>query len=212
MASDETQRVEAIENGLDMGNMDVQNMTALVGAYSDANGLNAARLKAIKEMMLRMDRNDNAESVDIEGIRLLIKGCKWNTNYDEPMYCVDESTFRLYGGHSVCNVFTISIDKVFCGTYTQMRMVAKGDYGVLAQKIIDLCLNRRICRFCDNIFDGIKENLTLMEGFNICRYCAVKESGLTCTFCHHKRGVVRHVAEHSADEHSACGRRSRNAE
>ena len=195
MSSTENESTQEISNSLQMDNMDVENVTSIVGELADVSGLDKILKPALQQLFLTHSGTERQFRITINGVTLRIHNiCReeQRTKHD------DYYQLNLVDDEVGCWVDVTAIDKVETNTYTVDSFYDQ-TFGYISDTIVNLCKARRICKTCDQLIEG-------MEGFDMCAKCACWEPIVECCRCSVKRGRTNdyHGVGH---EHSSCKRR-----
>jgi hypothetical protein len=191
MASNATESFAAIASSLDMQNMDVENVTDIVGAFGDTSGMDKIRKVALKQRLCEHCNTMRPFSIKVDGIVIRITNV--STEHDE-----SAEMLRLEEGEVGCLIKTIRVDGQFSHTCNRLAMIDE-KFEYIAKMIIDLVRERRICNLCDQLIVG-------MPGYDVCSKCALHEPDHKCCECNVKRGRTTNISG-TGWEHPTCKRR-----
>ena len=195
MASNAKQSYLAIASSFELQNMDVDNVTGIVGCFGDISGLDRIRKVALKQRLCEHATTQRSFAIKVQGIVLRISNiCEYDQRNEHHGY----EQLELEEGEVGCYIDTMMIDGQRTYTYHVLTLIdSKFEY--IANTIIGLLKERRICKLCDHLIVG-------MPGFDICSKCALHEPDKKCCRCDVERGMTSNVSG-GGWEHPTCKRR-----
>ena len=195
MASNAKQSYLAIASSFELQNMDVDNVTGIVGCFGDISGLDRIRKVALKQRLCEHATTQRFFTIKVDDIVLQISNiCAWNQRNEHFGY----EQLELEEDEVACYIDTVMIDGQRTHTNRVLTLIDT-KFELIANRIIDLVKGRRICKLCDQMIVG-------MLGFDICSKCALQEPDKKCCRCDVERGVTSNVSG-SGWEHPTCKRR-----
>ena len=195
MSSDAAESFTAIASGLEMENMDVENVTDIVGDFGDVSGMDQIIKVALTQRLHEHAGTMRAFSIKVEGIVIRFSNiCEYDQDNQDGEY--DE--LMLEEGEVGCHIDTMILDGELTWTYNVLKMIDM-EFDYITSAIIGLIKARRICKLCDQLIVG-------MSGYEVCAMCALQQVRHKCCRCNVTRGVTRNRSD-AGWEHSACKRR-----
>ena len=187
--------LERSENSSMYGRADIQNLTALIGEFTDPSRLDEAAVAGFAQMLEENqwcddDGDSGTFNVEINGCKLLVSNIRCSESFEEEGYVFGE--WRDYNW-SICQVQLFRLDNVHVNINTSFGCTFSGSFSHIAAQVMPLVFEKRVCGLCCQLIQG-------MEGFDVCKKCCLISNKSACITCGKKRG--RFVS----GEHPECKR------